>query len=68
MLQYDVYNPETPEELSFPETPIEPGKNAELNISVPFEVSGSDTTNTCRVVVNYDIVDDQAMFFMEAIL
>lgn len=59
VLQYDVYNPETPEELSFPETPIEPGKNAELNISVPFEVSGSDTTNTCRVVVNYDIVDDQ---------
>ena len=30
VLQYDVYNPETPEELSFPETPIEPGKNAEL--------------------------------------
>lgn len=59
VLQYDVYNPETPEELSFPETPIEPGKNAKIDISVPFEVSGSDTTNTCRVVVNYDIVDDQ---------
>lgn len=43
----------------FPATPIEPGKSAEINISVPFEVSGSDTTNTCRVVVNYDIVDDQ---------
>lgn len=59
VLQYDVYNPENPEELSFPETPIEPGKNAKIDISVPFEVSGSDTTNTCRVVVNYDIVDDQ---------
>ena len=43
----------------FPATPIEPGKNAEIEISVPFEVSGSDTTNTCRVVVNYNIVDDQ---------
>lgn len=42
----------------FPATPIDPGKSAEINISVPFEVSGSDTTNTCRVVVNYDIVDD----------
>lgn len=43
----------------FPATPIEPGKSAEINISVPFDVSGSDTTNTCRVVVNYDIVDKQ---------
>ncbi len=43
----------------FPATPIEPGKSAEIDISVPFAVSGSDTTNTCRVVVNYDIVDDQ---------
>lgn len=58
--QYDVYNQEIPNEsIDFPETPIEPGKNAKIDISVPFEVSGSDTTNTCRVVVNYDIVDDQ---------
>lgn len=60
VLQYDVYNEESPDEsITFPETPIDPGKSAEINISVPFEVSGSDTTNTCRVVVNYDIVDDQ---------
>lgn len=60
VLQYDVYNEEMPDEsITFPETPIDPGKSAKINISVPFEVSGSDTTNTCRVVVNYDIVDDQ---------
>lgn len=60
MLQYDVYNEEIPDEsISFPATPIDPGKSAKINISVPFDVSGSDTTNTCRVVVNYDIVDDQ---------
>lgn len=60
VLQYDVYNEETPDDsISFPATPIDPGKSAKINISVPFDVSGSDTTNTCRVVVNYDIVDDQ---------
>lgn len=60
VLQYDVYNVEEPDDtISFPETPIDPGKSAKIDISVPFEVSGSDTTNTCRVVVNYDIVDDQ---------
>lgn len=60
VLQYDVYNDEVPDDsISFPATPIDPGKNAKINISVPFDVSGSDTTNTCRVVVNYDIVDDQ---------
>lgn len=60
VLQYDVYNDEIPDDsISFPATPIDPGKNAKINISVPFDVSGSDTTNTCRVVVNYDIVDDQ---------
>lgn len=60
VLQYDVYNEEIPDEsISFPATPIDPGKSAKINISVPFDVSGSDTTNTCRVVVNYDIVDDQ---------
>ena len=60
VLQYDVYNEEIPDDsISFPATPIDPGKNAKINISVPFDVSGSDTTNTCRVVVNYDIVDDQ---------
>lgn len=60
VLQYDVYNQEMPDDtIDFPETPIDPGKSAKINISVPFEVSGSDTTNTCRVVVNYDIVDDQ---------
>lgn len=60
VLQYDVYNEEMPDEsITFPATPIDPGKNAKINISVPFDVSGSDTTNTCRVVVNYDIVDDQ---------
>lgn len=60
VLQYDVYNEEVPDEsISFPATPIDPGKSAKINISVPFDVSGSDTTNTCRVVVNYDIVDDQ---------
>ena len=60
VLKYDVYNEEEPEKLvDFPATPIDPGKSAEINISVPFDVSGSDTTNTCRVVVNYDIVDDQ---------
>lgn len=60
VLQYDVYNEEMPDEsITFPETPIDPGKSAKINISVPFDVSGSDTTNTCRVVVNYDIVDDQ---------
>lgn len=60
VLQYDVYNQEMPDyTIDFPETPIDPGKSAKINISVPFEVSGSDTTNTCRVVVNYDIVDDQ---------
>lgn len=60
VLQYDVYNVEEPDDtISFPKTPIDPGKSAKIDISVPFEVSGSDTTNTCRVVVNYDIVDDQ---------
>lgn len=60
VLQYDVYNEEMPDDtIDFPETPIDPGKSAKINISVPFDVSGSDTTNTCRVVVNYDIVDDQ---------
>lgn len=60
VLQYDVYNVEEPDDtISFPTTPIDPGKSAKIDISVPFEVSGSDTTNTCRVVVNYDIVDDQ---------
>lgn len=60
VLQYDVYNQEEPDDtIDFPATPIDPGKSAEINISVPFDVSGSDTTNTCRVVVNYDIVDDQ---------
>lgn len=60
VLQYDVYNDEVPDDsISFPATPIDPGKSAKINISVPFDVSGSDTTNTCRVVVNYDIVDDQ---------
>lgn len=60
VLQYDVYNVEEPyDTISFPKTPIDPGKSAKIDISVPFEVSGSDTTNTCRVVVNYDIVDDQ---------
>ena len=60
VLQYDVYNEEVPDDsISFPATPIDPGKSAKINISVPFDVSGSDTTNTCRVVVNYDIVDDQ---------
>ncbi len=60
VLQYDVYNEEMPDDtIDFPATPIDPGKSAEINISVPFDVSGSDTTNTCRVVVNYDIVDDQ---------
>lgn len=60
VLQYDVWNEELPnDQIDFPTTPIDPGKSAEINISVPFEVSGSDTTNTCRVVVNYDIVDDQ---------
>ncbi len=60
VLQYDVYNEELPDDsIDFPTTPIDPGKSAEINISVPFDVSGSDTTNTCRVVVNYDIVDDQ---------
>ena len=60
VLQYDVYSGDEPEEITdFPATPIDPGKSAEINISVPFDVSGSDTTNTCRVVVNYDIVDDQ---------
>lgn len=58
VLQYGADN-EEPEELSFPETPIEPGKSAKIDTSVVFDVSGSDTTNTCRVVVNYDIVDDQ---------
>lgn len=57
-LQYGADN-EGAEELSFPETPIEPGKSAKIDTSVLFDVSGSDTTNTCRVVVNYDIVDDQ---------
>lgn len=60
VLQYDVYNVEEPDDtISFPKTPIDPGKSAKIDISVPFEVSGSDTTNTCRVVANYDIVDDQ---------
>ena len=60
VLQYDVYNEEMPDDtIDFPATPIDPGKSAKINISVPFDVSGSDTTNTCRVVVNYDIVDDQ---------
>ena len=60
VLKYDVYNEDEPEEITdFPATRIDPGKNAKINISVPFDVSGSDTTNTCRVVVNYDIVDDQ---------
>lgn len=60
VLQYDVYYVEEPDDtISFPKTPIDPGKSAKIDISVPFEVSGSDTTNTCRVVVNYDIVDDQ---------
>ena len=60
VLQYDVYNVEEPDDtISFLKTPIDPGKSAKIDISVPFEVSGSDTTNTCRVVVNYDIVDDQ---------
>lgn len=60
VLQYDVWNEELPnDQIDFPTTPIDPGKSAEINISVPFDVSGSDTTNTCRVVVNYDIVDDQ---------
>lgn len=60
VLQYDVYNEEMPDDtIDFPETPIDPGKSAKINISVPFDVSGSDTTNTCLVVVNYDIVDDQ---------
>lgn len=60
VLQYDVYNVEEPDDtISFPKTPIDPGKSAKIDILVPFEVSGSDTTNTCRVVVNYDIVDDQ---------
>ena len=58
VLQYGADN-EGAEELSFPETPIEPGKSAKIDTSVIFDVSGSDTTNTCRVVVNYDIVDDQ---------
>lgn len=58
VLQYGADN-EEPEELFFPETPIEPGKSAKIDTSVVFDVSGSDTTNTCRVVVNYDIVDDQ---------
>lgn len=58
VLQYGADN-EGAEELSFPETPIEPGKSAKIDTSVIFDVSGSDTTNTCRVVVNYDIVDKQ---------
>jgi len=34
VLQYDVYNEEMPDDtIDFPETPIDPGKSAKINIS-----------------------------------
>lgn len=45
--------------VDVPESVIDPGKSVEIPITTMFSVTGSDTSNTCEVVVTYDIVDDQ---------